>query len=87
MDFSTTTVCRGCRHEFQVFFSEGQYWRTHEHKVDCPNCDSELLVQCQREMVGVYSRTKMLKHTDKLLKMLSPNYSKDPAQSDPSATP
>lgn len=74
MEFSSTTICKGCRHEFRIYFTENEYWREHKHKVQCPNCDSELEAQCQKDMIGVtgkiYTRTKMLKHTEKLLGML-----------------
>jgi hypothetical protein len=74
MEFRTSTICRGCRHEFGVSFEKGLNWIAHEQRVKCPNCDSELQVQCQRDMFGmekkVHTRTKMLKHTEKILELL-----------------
>ena len=74
MEFQTVTICRGCRHEFKVAFEDSEYWREHKHPVQCPSCESKLLLECQRDMIGmngkVHTRTKLLKHTDKLLSLL-----------------
>lgn len=72
-NFTTTAVCRGCRHQIKVSFDDSENWRYVAIPVDCSNCESELEVQCKRGMIGkgVYTRTKMVKHSEKLLDILA----------------
>lgn len=70
--FHVKADCRGCRAEFPVKFEAKPSFTYLAIKAQCPECQSELEVQVKP---GMYrdkcsTRTKMLKHTQKLLDMI-----------------
>lgn len=70
MNFRTSAICKGCRHDFAVSFEQLPDWIQHKFLMDCPKCESKLEIQCKRAGNKFYIRTKMIKHTDKLLSLL-----------------